>query len=104
MKKITILTILLALALTLSACGTATKDKEVQPTQLGTSAFSIVLPEGYVAAEDEFEEDQIAYYYTDDNSVDFDVYQWEKGDQYTLEAEANAFASDYGTVPEEVVI
>ena len=104
MKKITILMLVLTLALTLSACGNTAKNKEVQPTQLGTSAFSIVLPEGYTLTDDEFDEDQIAYYYKDDNSIDFDVYQWEKGDQYTLESEAKDFASHYGTVPEPVVI
>ena len=96
-EKIAILTLVLALAL--SACGNA-----VKPTQLGTSAFSIVLPESYASANDELDEDQIAYYYKNDNSIDFDVYQWEKGDQYTLESEANAFADVYGTVAGPVVI
>ena len=58
MKKFTTLLILFMLALTLFACGTAADDKKVQPTQLGTSAFSIVLPEGYTLTEDEFDEDQ----------------------------------------------
>ena len=99
MKKIVILTLVLVLVSALSACGST-----VEPTQLGASAFSIVLPEGYALTDDEMDEDQIAYYYKDDNSIDFDVYQWEKGDQYTLESEANAFADVYGTVAETVVI
>ena len=98
MKKIALLTLVLALATTLFACGST------KPTQLGTSAFSIVLPDGYAVAEDDMDEDQIAYFYKDDNSIDFDVYQWEKGDQDTLESEANAFASLYGTVAEAVEI
>ena len=104
MKKFTTLLLVFTLALTLFACGTAADDKKVQPTQLGTSAFSIVLPEGYALTEDEFDDDQVAYYYKDDNSMDFDVYQWEKGDQYTLESEANDFAAYYGTAAEAVVI
>lgn len=104
MKKLTTLLLVFTLALTLFACGNAADNKEVQPTQLGTSAFSIVLPEGYALAEDEFDEDQVAYYYKDDNSLDFDVYQWEKGDLYTLESEANDFAAYYGTAAEPVVI
>ena len=99
MKKIAILTLVLVLVLALVACGNNAK-----PTQLGTSDFSIVLPEGYALTDDDFDEDQVAYFYKDDNSIDFDVYQWEKGDEYTLEAEAKAFAALYGTEPEEVTV
>ena len=100
MKKFTILALALALVLvpTLAACANA------KPTQLGTSAFSIVLPEGYASTEDDFDEDQVAYFYKDDNSVDFDVYQWEKGDEYTLEAEAKIYAEGYGSVAETVTV
>ncbi len=99
MKKIAILMFVLVLALALSACGNTTK-----PTQLGTSDFSIVLPEGYALAEDDLDEDQVAYYYKDDDSIDFDVYQWEKGEEYTLESEANAFSAVYGTTAEVVTV
>ena len=99
MKKIAILTFILALVLTLSAC-----VSEAKPTQLGTSDLSIVLPEGYASAEDELDEDQVAYYYKDDNSIDFDVYQWAKGDKYTLESEANTYAAEYGTTAEAVKV
>jgi hypothetical protein len=99
MKKIAILTFILALVLTLSAC-----VSEAKPTQLGTSDLSIVLPKGYASADDELDEDQVAYYYKDDNSIDFDVYQWEKGDEYTLESEANAYAAEYDTTAEAVTV
>ena len=101
MKKLVTSMLVLALALTfvLAACTGAAK-----PTQLGTSDFSIVLPDGYAAVEDETDEDQVAYYYKDDNSIDFDVYQWAKGDQYTLEGEANAFATVYGTTAQAVTV
>ena len=98
MKKLSILTFILVFVFALSACG------RTKPTQLGTSDFSIVLPAGYALTEDDFDEDQVAYFYKDDNSIDFDVYQWEKGDEYTLEAEANYFASEYGTTAEAVTI
>ena len=71
-------------------------------TKIGTSDFSIIIPEGYVQTEDEFDEDQIAYYHKDDQSIDFDVYQWDK--EYTLEQEAEYFASQYDTTPVEVEI
>lgn len=98
MKKIAILTLVLMLVLTLAACG------NTKPTQLGTSDFSIVLPDGYALAEDDMDEDQVAYFYKDDNSIDFDVYQWAKGDEYTLESEANYFAVEYGTTAKAVTV
>lgn len=98
MKKKSFLTLVLSFLLTLSACGNS------KPTQLGTSDFSIVLPAGYASVEDDFDEDQVAYYYKDDNSVDFDVYQWEKGTDYTLESEAKHYAEEYGTTAEYVTI
>jgi hypothetical protein len=98
MKKITILALALMLVLALAACGSA------KPTQIGTSDFSIVLPEGYDWAEDDMAEDQIGYCYKDDNSIDFDVYQWAKGDEFTLESEANHFAAEYGTTAEAVTV
>ena len=86
------------LVFALAACG------NTKPTQLGTSDFSIVLPEGYASTEDDFDEDQVAYFYKDDNSIDFDVYQWEKGDESTLESEANHFAAEYGAIAEAVTV
>ena len=99
MKKIAILALALLFVLTLVACGSNAK-----PAQLGTSDFSIVLSEGYALTEDDFDEDQVAYFYKDNNSIDFDVYQWEKGDEYTLESEANYFAAEYGAVAEAVTV
>ena len=98
MKNIAILTLVLIPVLALAACG------NTKPTQLGTSDFSIVLPDGYASTEDDFDEDQVAYFYKDDNSIDFDVYQWAKGDEYTLESEANHFAAEYGTTAEAVTV
>ena len=99
MKKIAFLALALALVFTLAACGSNAK-----PTQLGTSDFTIVLPNGYASAKDDLDEDQVAYFYKDDNSIDFDVYQWAKGDEYTLESEANYFAAEYGAVAEAVTV
>lgn len=97
MKKTLAFMLAFIFALGLCSCG-----GKGEPTRLGTSDFSIVLPEGYGPAEDVMDEDQIAYYYKDDESIDFDVYQWEKDGQYTLEGEANALAAFYGTTAEAV--
>lgn len=98
MKKIAILTLALMLVFALAACGST------KPTQLGTSDLSIVLQEGYALTEDDFGEDQVAYFYKDDNSIDFDVYQWAKGDELTLESEANHYAAEYDTTAEAVTV
>ena len=34
----------------------------------------------------------------------FDVYQWEKGDEYTLESEANYYVAEYDTTAETVAV
>ena len=98
MKKILALILVLIFVLALAACN------NTEPTQLGTSAYSIVLPKGYASADDKMAEDQVAYFYKDDNSIDFDVYQWEKGDEYTLAGEANNYATQYGTTAEAVTV
>ena len=98
MKKIVALTLVLVCLLALVACG------KNDPTQLGTSDFTIVLPEGYAMSFDNMEQDQVAYFYKDDESIDFDVYQWAKGDIFTLEAEANYYAAEYGTTAEAVTV
>lgn len=99
MRKFTALALVFLFSLLLCACATGS-----QPTQLGTSDFSITLPEGYALTEDDMDEDQVAYYFKDDQSIDFDVYQWAKGDEYTLESEANAYAGEYGTTAEAVTV
>lgn len=100
MKRMIIGVFALVMLLAFAACG----EKETNEIRLGTSDFSIILPEGYKETADEYDEDQIAYYYKDDDSVDFDVYQWEKDGIYTLESEAQYFADEYGAEVEAVVI
>ena len=96
MKKILAFILLVVFCSGMVACGGD------QYTKIGTSEFSIILPEGYVATDDDFEEDQIAYYFKDSESIDFDVYQWDKEGKYTLKEEAEYFAAEYNAVPEEV--
>ena len=98
MKKALAFILLIVLCLGMVACNS---DKY---TKIGTSEFSIILPEGYVATEDELSEDQIAYYFKDDQSIDFDVYQWDKEEKYTLKEEALYYASEYNTTAEEIEI
>ena len=98
MKKIVIFALVFVFIFALVACD------DTKPMQLGTTAFSIVLPEGYTLKNEDMAEDQIGYFYKDDNSIDFDVYQWAKGDQYTLESEAHAYATEYNTVAEAVTV
>ena len=97
MKKFAILTFVFVFVLALVACGNT-------KTQLGTSSLYITLPQGYALTQDDFDEDQVAYFYKDDNSIDFDVYQWEKGTDFTLESEANFFAAEFDTTAEAITI
>lgn len=101
MKKYMSLILAAMLLFTLTACGGETSDG---PTRLGTSGFSIVLPEGFAPAKDDFDADQVAYFYKDDESIDFDVYQWAKEGKYELESEAEYFAAEYGTTPAPVTV
>ena len=101
MKKLLAFILLVALCLGMAACGGAKDEKY---TKIGTSDFSIILPEGYAETEDDLEEDQIAYYFKDDDSIDFDVYQWDKEGLYTLKEDAEYFASKYNAVAEEIEI
>ena len=96
MRKVLSVIVLVVLCFSMVACSS---DKY---TQIGTSEFSIILPDGYTSTKDNFDEDQIAYYFKDDQSIDFDVYQWDKEGKYTLKEEAKYFASEYNAVAEEV--
>lgn len=100
MKKILSLLLVLAMFAALAACGNTAPEK----TQMGTSKVYVVLPEGFVETEDEFDEDQVAYYHKDNESIDFDVYQWAKGDKYIIEEEAAYFAAEYGTTASAVTV
>ena len=102
MKKIMSISLALLMIVALVACGNG--ESPAEKTQLGTSKVFIELPEGFVETEDEFDEDQVAYYHKDDQSIDFDVYQWAKNDTYVLEEEAAYFAAEYGTTATEVTV
>ncbi len=48
---------------------------------LGTSPFTLTVPAGFVEGEmtqEDIEDDQVAYYYSNDTLLDFDVYQFGK--------------------------
>jgi hypothetical protein len=49
--------------------------------RLGTSAFMITVPAGFTEGEmtqEDIADDQVAYYYSTDTPLDFDVYQFNK--------------------------
>ena len=76
-----------AMILTMMVClitGCASKGQEIR---LGTTNFSLkvqkVFNKGEITKEDT-EISQVAYYYSDETLVDFDVYQWAKASGETL--------------------
>ena len=101
MKKFkNLIYVILASSILCTFLGCVSKNAE----KLGETSFSIVLPSGYNLTEDEtVEEDQIAYYYKDDNSIDFDVYAWTK-ENYVLKDEAEFFAAEYNSTATEVSV
>lgn len=84
MKKILSIIVVAAMMLGLAtAC--ASKGQEIR---LGTTHFSLkvqkVFQKGEITKEDT-EISQVAYYYSDETLVDFDVYQWAKASGETLQ-------------------
>ena len=67
-----------------SVIGCAPQGQEIR---LGTTSFSLkvqkVFQKGKITKEDT-EISQVAYYYSDETLVDFDVYQWAKASEETL--------------------
>ena len=65
---------------------------------LGTSSLKIALPcvyvKGEISAEDT-DENQVAYYYSEECTVDFDVYQWAKAEGETLADAVNEEAVEF---------
>lgn len=64
---------------------------------LGTSALSVIVPAGYVEGErtpEDRADDQVAYYYSNNSLMDFDIYQFAK-DGKTLEDYAKEECDQY---------
>ena len=93
-KRFLLFVLVLALAaVLLSACGSKT-----QTIDLGTSGFSVTADASYKKGEmsaDDTSEGQVAYYYSDSDLLDFDIYQWALADGETLASSAEAEAAEY---------
>ena len=92
-----IIALILCLAL-LGACALAEAATKV--FQLGTSAYTIEIPESYVEgerSEEDIADDMVAYMLSPDTLLDFDVYQFGKdGYPDTLAEFVAEEAADYG--------
>ena len=56
-------------------------DASTKVLRLGTSPFTIVVPVSFVEGEmtqEDIEDDQVGYYYSNETLLDFDVYQFSK--------------------------
>ena len=66
---------------------------------LGTSHLKLTTKvpyaQGELSAEDT-DENQVAYYHSEESLIDFDVYQWAKAEGETAEGIANEEAEEYG--------
>lgn len=86
--------VLVMVAMLLVGC--ASKGQEIR---LGTTHFSLkvqkVFQKGEITKEDT-EISQVAYYYSDETLVDFDVYQWAKASDETLMDAVKEEAVEFG--------
>lgn len=76
----------------------AAQDEEAGKIQLGTSTLYIAPAKAYKAGEisaEDTDENQVGYFYSDDTTVDFDVYMWAKAEGETLEAAAAEEAAEF---------
>ena len=83
---------------TIAVADSGALTKEGTEIVLGTSALKITTPFVYVAGEitaEDTNENQVAYYASEESKVDFDVYQWTKAEGETLESAAAEEAAEY---------
>ena len=95
MKKI----IAVALSLVMLFVGCAFAQDNTKLIQIGTTGLEFYAPDTYEAAEitaEDTDESQVAYYASEENLVDFDLYQWAKAEGETLADVAAAEAAEYG--------
>ena len=91
----------LALAMLVSTAAFAEEylGENEQIIALGTSGLTMVVDASYITGEitsEDTSESQVAYYYSETNSMDFDVYQWVRAEGETLEFVAADEAATYG--------
>ena len=95
MKKL----LALVIALMVAASMVSVMAEGVQEIALGTTGFSFTAPASYVKGEitaEDTDESQVAYYKSEESTLDFDIYQWVKAEGETLESIAAAEAAEYG--------
>lgn len=95
MKKVLSISLALMMAvMLLPAC-----TPQGQEIRLGTTHFSLkvqkVFQKGEITKEDT-EISQVAYYYSDETLVDFDVYQWAKASDETLMDAVEEEVAEFG--------
>ena len=92
---------------TLTIASVSTIDEGGNVITLGTTAFNITMPYNYVLGEitsADTDESQVAYYYSDECLVDFDVYQWTVAEGETLKDVAIAEAAEYEAEVTELTV
>ena len=89
-------------------CGAGSESVVGQQIRLGTSSYSVWVPDSYVAGElteDEIADGAVAYYYSGFSDMDFDVYQFSKeGEPTALMDYAAKEAAAYGAVADLIEI
>ena len=92
---------------TIAVVGSGEITEEGTEITLGTSSLKITTPVTYTAGditEEDTDENQVAYYASEESKVDFDVYQWAKAEGETLESVAADEAAEYGAEAETMTV
>ena len=93
----------LLVVLTVFAC-VACHQTKYEEVRMGSSKVILFMPEGFQNVKENFEEDQVAHYFKDDDSVSIDVYQWLKVSNFPVEEEARSYANKYEATLYKVTI
>lgn len=103
MKRIIAATV--CLALLAAGCALAESEDGKRWLRLGTSSLMIQVDDSYVQGEiteEDIADDQVAYLYSDERTLDFDVYQFSKeGLPDTLAEYMAQEISEYASVSEQ---
>ena len=97
--KTGLLTLCAILMLLAAPQAQASAESEQTQLQLGSSNYSVSIPRAYRNGEvtiEEVQANQVAYYFSPDSDMDFDIYQFPKPDaEMSLEAFTKKTAADF---------
>ena len=104
MKRFFSLILALILCISLASCATAENNTEMRRLPLGTSSFTMIVPEGFNPSYDTLEPSQTDRFANESRNASVNIYQWNKGGVYLLDEVAEISASEKGATLEEITL